>query len=398
MKEEWSSRDDGRVRRIPCEDRQWVASSWIQEDHIMLYVGIDQHRKQLTVSVRDESGNVILRRQVSTEWKKVRAFFDELCERSSSQEGYQAVVEVCGFNQWLLEFLPQHGCRETIVVQPEEQSRHKTDRRDASALSEVLWVNRDRVSQGLPVRGLRRIQIPGVQDQADRRLTSLRHDVGRELTRAINRIKAILRRHNIEQECPTKGIQTKAARKWLNQLSLDPVERAELNHQLAREDLLRKQCRQLQAEIQRRYENSPAARLISTMPGAAAYSSVGLACRVGDIRRFRHPRSLANYWGLTPGSRNSGEATQRLGSITKQGSTLARFLLGQLVLHVLREDVWMRTWFRGIKRRRGSKIARVAVMRRLATILWHMLSKNEAYTCGGPPRTRWQRPPVVADA
>jgi predicted NBD/HSP70 family sugar kinase len=37
----------------------------------MLYVGIDQHRKQLTVSVRDESGNVILRRQVSTEWKKV---------------------------------------------------------------------------------------------------------------------------------------------------------------------------------------------------------------------------------------------------------------------------------------------------------------------------------------
>ena len=46
----------------------------------MLYVGIDQHRKQLTVNVRDESGNVILRRQVSTEWKKVRAFFDEVRE------------------------------------------------------------------------------------------------------------------------------------------------------------------------------------------------------------------------------------------------------------------------------------------------------------------------------
>jgi hypothetical protein len=38
----------------------------------MLYVGIDQHRKQLTVSGREESGNVILRRQVSTAWKKVR--------------------------------------------------------------------------------------------------------------------------------------------------------------------------------------------------------------------------------------------------------------------------------------------------------------------------------------
>src|SRR5262245_14344107 len=217
-----------------------VTISWIQEDHVMLYVGIDQHRKQLTVSVRDESGNVIVRRQVSTEWKKVRAFFDEVRELATAHEGYLSVVEICGFNQWLLKLLPEHGCRETIIVQPGEQSSHKTDRRDASGLSEVLWINRDRIAQGLPVRGLRRIQIPGAADQADRRLTRLRHDVGRELTRAINRIKAILRRHNLEQECPTKGIQTQRARKWLNALALSPVERAELNHQLARQDLLRK--------------------------------------------------------------------------------------------------------------------------------------------------------------
>jgi transposase len=362
----------------------------------MLYVGIDEHRKQLTVSVRDESGNVILRRHVSTEWKKVRAFFDELRERARAHEGYLSVVEICGFNEWLLKLLPQHGCRETIVVQPEDQSTHKTDRRDASGLSEVLWINRERIAQGLPVRGLRRIQVPGAQEQADRRLTSLRHDVGRELTRTINRVKAILRRHNLEQECPTKGIQTQRARKWLNALPLSAVERGELNHQLARQDLLRKQLKQLQAEIMQRYEANPVARLISTMPGAAAYSSLGLASRIGDIRRFKHPRSLANYWGLTPGSRNLGEATQRLGSITKQGSALARFLLGQLVLHVLRDDAWMRIWFRGIKRRRGSKIAQVAVMRRLATILWHMLTKNEAYVSGGPPRARLKRRAAVS--
>lgn len=368
----------------------------------MLYVGIDQHRKQLTVSARDESGNVVLRRQVSTEWPRVRSFFDELAERSrgegglTSEGGYLAIVEICGFNHWLLKLLVEHGCRETIVVQPEGQSAHKTDRRDAGALSEVLWVNRDRVRQGQPVRGLRRIQVPDPGEQADRRVTSLRHDVGRELTRSINRLKAVLRRHNLEQECPTKGIQTQRARKWLERLPLEAVERAELAHQLARQDLLRQQLKQLQAEILQRYEAHPAARLISTLPGAAAYTALGLACRIGDVRRFKHPRSLANYWGLTPGSRNSGEATQRLGSITKQGSALARFLLGQLVLHVLRDDVWMRAWFRGIKRRRGSKIARVAVMRRLATILWHMLTKQEAYVCGGPPRARLRRAASLA--
>ena len=74
----------------------------------MLYVGIDQHRKQLTVSVRDGSGSVVLRRQVSTEWKKVRAFFDEVRELAAPHGGYLCVVEICGFNDWLLKLLPQH--------------------------------------------------------------------------------------------------------------------------------------------------------------------------------------------------------------------------------------------------------------------------------------------------
>jgi hypothetical protein len=30
-------------------------------------------------------------------------------------------------------------------------------------------------------------------------------------------------------------------------------------------------------------------------------------------------------------------------------------------------------------------------MRRLATIVWHMLTRNEAYVCGGSPRARLKR-------
>jgi transposase len=113
-----------------------------------------------------------------------------------------------------------------------------------------------------------------------------------------------------------------------------------------------------------------------------------LAARIGAIERFPRPASLPNYWGLTPGCRNSGEATDRLGSITKQGSATARFILGQLVLHVLRRDAAMRAWYGRIKKRRGAKIARVAVMRRLATIIWHMVKHNQPYVIGGPPRRK----------
>jgi hypothetical protein len=68
-------------------------------------MGIDQHRQQLTVPVRDDRGEVVLRRQVSTQWDKVRAFLDDLNARAAPTEGWFANVEVCGFNDWLLQHL-----------------------------------------------------------------------------------------------------------------------------------------------------------------------------------------------------------------------------------------------------------------------------------------------------
>ena len=55
--------------------------------------------------------------------------------------------------------------------------------------------------------------------------------------------------------------------------------------------------------------------------------------------------------------------TQRLGNITKAGSGMARWLLAQVAIKVLRKDARLREWYKRIKRRRGSTIARVAVMR-----------------------------------
>jgi hypothetical protein len=53
----------------------------------MLYRAVDQHRKQLTINLRDEAGDVILKRQVSTEWSRVREFLDEVRNRSVSEGG-----------------------------------------------------------------------------------------------------------------------------------------------------------------------------------------------------------------------------------------------------------------------------------------------------------------------
>jgi transposase len=195
----------------------------------------------------------------------------------------------------------------------------------------------------------------------------------------MNRIHRILRRHNLEWERPTKTFDTQAVRRWLKSLALPEGDRLEMDQLLVQWRLWDEQLEHLTTRIQQRCEGNPVAQILMTIVGVSYFAALALASRINDIARFPRPRSLANYFGLTPGCRNSGEATDRLGSITKQGSALARFILGQLVMHVLKHDGRMRSWYQRIKRRRGAKIARVAVMRRLATILWHMIKHQQPY-------------------
>jgi transposase len=160
------------------------------------------------------------------------------------------------------------------------------------------------------------------------------------------------------------------------------IDRLELDQLLAQWELLDKQLEELERTLGDRQAANPTAAIIASIPGAGVYGSLALACRVGAIDRFPHARSLANYWGLTPRSNNSGDATRRLGSITKEGSAMARFMLAQIVVHVLRRDAVLKEWYRRIKKRRGAKIARVAVMRRLATIIWCMVKRQQRYRPG----------------
>jgi len=351
----------------------------------MLFLGIDQHARQLTVSLRDQYGDVLLARQVSTEPQKVQAFFQQLTrERLRDGESFVAVLEVCGFNDWLIRMLQDYHCHKVILIQPEDRKLRKTDRRDAAALSELLWVNRERLLQGKPVRGLRQVDIACSTDQENRRLTTLRKEAGRVRTRLVNRIRHILRRHNLQWEMPTRKFPSKSGLVWLKQLTLPAMDRLEMNHLLADLEQIQERRKELEQVIAQRCGVSEEAVLLSSMPGVGYFTAVSLACRVGRVGRFPRADSLANYWGLTPGCRNSGEKTQRLGSITKAGSSMARWLLAQVTIKVLRRDARLREWFKRLKRRRGASIARVAVMRKLATIIWHMLSKRTTYAeCRG---------------
>ena len=189
----------------------------------------------------------------------------------------------------------------------------------------------------------------------------------------------MLRRHNLIWDLPTKVFPTQKAIAWAKKLALPKMDRLELDYLLEDLERIEQRIDELQAVIVERSEARPEAMLLTSMPGVSYFTATALASRVSDVKRFPRSSSLANYWGLTPGCRNSGENNQRLGSITKAGSGIARWLLAQMTHKVLRKDAQLRNWFKRIKRRRGGGIARVAVMRKLATFIWHMLTQGMTY-------------------
>lgn len=344
----------------------------------MLYVGIDQHKRHLTVYVRNEQGDMTLRRQVRTGWQDVDSFLESLLGQSLTEGGYVAVMEVCGFNGWLLQRLARWGCTQAYVITAPPRVRNKTDRRDAAKLSEMLWINRERIARGQRLLQVHEIYQATQPEQQARQLVHLRHRQGQERTRITNRIQGILRRHNLEHECPTKGIFTQQGCRWLARVELPEIDRIELDMCLSQYVLCCDHLAQVNGLIREQAMKQPAVKLLRTLPKIGEYTALALWAHIGPIARFPRARSLANYFGVTPGCRNSGES-DRPGSITRAGHPMVRFLLSQAVLNALRHDPGLRSWYRQVKRRRGAKTARVAVMRRLCEALWHMLSKQEPY-------------------
>jgi len=192
---------------------------------------------------------------------------------------------------------------QTILVQPEKQSKRKTDRRDASALSELLWVNRHRLLAGQGVKGLRRIELPTAEDAENRQLTTVRQRLGQLRTRTINRIKHLLRKHNLEQAQPAKGLDTLRTRKWLKGLRWGDGPPGDGFVAFAVE-AVDEQMEQIEAEIRQRQPQHAVATVLRRSPGARPIAAWRW------VRGSRHPAispsgELGQLLGSDAGCRNS---------------------------------------------------------------------------------------------
>jgi transposase len=247
--------------------------------------------------------------------------------------------EICGFNEWLLETLKKFGCtdREIVIIQPDKTSNKKTDCRDANILCEMLWNNRLRLQNGERPIGIRRVVFSTPEDKDVRQLASLRRYFTKHRTKCINKIRGVLRKHNLEQDCPAKNYKSQRAKSWLKIVELSEIDRLEVNRRLAMWETADKSLLEIEEKLAQRSEGNKNVELLTSIPGINHFGARTLLLRIGDVERFPTPDSLANYVGLTPGCHSAGGKTHHT-PITKAGSSIVRAVLNAAVIHVTRKD------------------------------------------------------------
>lgn len=142
--------------------------------------------------------------------------------------------------------------------------------------------------------------------------------------------------------------------------------------------ILKSEIKKFEEGIKREAILSNDAKLLMGIPGISFFSALLITSEIGDYKRFSSSRKLCSFAGLVPSVHASGGKT-RLGRITKQGSTNLRFVLLQAVPHVIKKSVSLRNLYYRVTRKHGGKTGRIAVSRKLLSVMLTMLKTRQPF-------------------
>jgi transposase len=129
------------------------------------------------------------------------------------------------------------------------------------------------------------------------------------------------------------------------------------------------------SKIRSAFRGDERIRRLLPIPGIGFTTASTVLAEIGAVDRFRSPDQLCSWAGLTPTERSSDAHTQR-GHISKQGSRWLRWVMVEAAMTAVRNPE-LRLWTDRIAVRRGTKIARVALARRLLTLSFYALRDPE---------------------
>ena len=331
-----------------------------------LYVGLDVSNLTTAICIVDGRGSVVLESTSDTSPTGIVAALQPH-RKSVVAVGLEAGV-LAG---WLTKGLAEHGyavtCLDTAhahgVLRVE---RHKTDRNDA--------------------RGLARLMRTGWVKSAHIRspeATRLRFAL---VLRASMVRKAVDLEHLLRQCVKVFGIQVGRGPRDAFEERLrvaiggDPLLKTLVGGVLRSRALLMKECDKLSRRLEHRARSDEVCSRLMTVPGVGPYTALMFRACVDDPARFRRSDAVGVYFGLTPRRRQSGEK-DGFGSISKLGDVYMRTLLCTSAMALLRSkgDSNIQKWGRALARRKKPGVAKVAVARKLATVLHRIWISGEQF-------------------
>jgi transposase len=335
------------------------------------YVGCDAHKRYSVFVIVDEHCRASRAQRVEHDREQLREYLRGL------PTGTEIAVETTGNWYWLVDEMEQAGHRPRLTDAKEAKKRmgktNKTDRLDARGLAILLR------NETLP-----EVWIPPGELRDQRELLRTRMTLRDQRTELKNRVHAALAKYGLR----TEGISDlfgKKGRQYLQlcEEQLPEQTRYSVEQQLGALDRLGEQLEEMESRIQQVVEETPAVRLLRTMPGVGLVLAPVMALEIGDVDRFPSAAHLASYAGLVPRVRSSGGHTVR----GRVGQEVNRYLkwafveaANAAVMHQKKYS-WRHVvrLYRRLQPAKGHGKAAVAVGRHLAEAAYWILHKQQEY-------------------
>lgn len=335
------------------------------------YIGVDLGKRKAVVVKKDRRGKVTGKATLAVSEAALAKYF------SKQDPSSEVVVEASGNWMFLYEtieqYTPQVVLAHPLKTRAIAEARIKTDTIDATTLAELLRLD-----------GVPRAYIPPREVRDVRELLRYRAALVSLRMGLKNKVHAVLTKNGIE--CGWSNVLGKRSRQWLKTLALRPCYRQEVDGYVRVGEVLTVLIAQITTTIKELVDASPQARLLMTVPGVSYYSALLILSEIGEIERFPSAKHLCSYAGLVPSVYSSGSKSFH-GRITKQGSRWLRWICVEISIHAANGDARFQSVYRRICRRRGLATAKVAVARKILTVIYAMLNNNEPFR-GRTPRQR----------
>jgi transposase len=276
-------------------------------------------------------------------------------EASGHARWFERLVAELQFELWI---------GDAAEIRTKRVRKQKTDRQDAQLILRLLL--EDRFPQ---------IWVPNWENRDVRQLLWHRHRMVQARTRIMNQLQAVALNEGLRCK---KRLWREHGRQQLESFRLAPWASRRRRDLLELLDRLNPTIVELSQAIEQEVEKCPEALRLRTHPGVGALTALAFVLIIGRTERFHCGKQVASYLGLVPLEESSGNR-RRLGHITKQGSSMLRFLLVEAAQVTVRSVPEWRSQYFHLAMRRGRKIAKVAMARKLAVRMYWMWRKGWDY-------------------